>query len=207
MIFATAPSTPPDVELAESYTKQVPSRLIANVEPKWLKRQRYVYRRRVLPIEGGRVLLRLTQDPIVEVDPATRECEALGWDIKIPTDKVENLPREMARRFLDLFSKADAGRLTEADRLGWLNILDHVDFAAFSVDRAAPHYLEGTLERSEPVCVVEWHDGERQRIDREVARAFSALDVGDQFGAYVKLGKDNNVRSIERIVLLATNGE
>ena len=207
MIFATAPSTAPDVELAESYTKQIPSRLIANVEPNWLKRQQYVYRRRVLPIEGGRLLLRLAHDPIVEVDPATRECEALGWDIKIPTEKVENLPKEMARRFLDLFSKADAGRLTEADRSSWLNILDQVDFVGFSVDRAAPHYLEGTLERVEPVCIVEWHDGEPERIDREVARAFSALNVGDQFGAYVKLGKDNSVRSIERIVLLASDGE
>jgi hypothetical protein len=207
MIFAAAPSTPPDVEAAESYSQPIPPRLIANVEPKWLERQQYVYRRTVLPIEGGRVLLRLTQNPIVEVDPTTRECEALGWDIRIPCDNVENLPEEMARRFLDLFSKADAGRLTRDDQASWLKILDHVDFGAFSVDRAAPHYLEGTLVRLEPLCIIEWHDGERQRIDRGVARALSALRIGDQFGAYVKLGKDNSVRSIERIVLLATNGE
>ncbi|PYK20737.1 MAG: hypothetical protein DME55_01360 [Verrucomicrobia bacterium] len=207
MIFATAASTASDMQVAESYTRQIPSRLVAYAEPKWLKRQQYVYRRKVLPIEGGRVLLRLTQNPIVEVDPSTRECEALGWDIRMPCDKVENLSKEMARRFLDLFSKADAGRLTEAERSSWLKILDHVDFVAFSIDRAAPHYLEGTLERMEPVCIVEWHDGERQRIDWQVARAFSALRAGDQFGAYVKLGKDNSVRSIERIVLLATDGE
>jgi hypothetical protein len=207
MILATAASTAPDMQVAESYTRQIPSRLVANAEPKWFKRQQYVYRRTVLPIEGGRVLLRFTQNPIVEVDPSTRECEALGWDIRMPCDKVENLPKEMARRFLDLFSKADAGRLTKGERSSWLKILDHVDFVAFSVDRAAPHYLEGTLERMEPVCIVEWHDGERQRIDWQVARAFSALRAGDQFGAYVKLGKDNSVRSIERIVLLATDGE
>jgi|SRR5882724_8580836 len=207
MIFTTAPSAAPDVEAAESYSQQIPSRLIANAEPKWLKRQQYVYRRTVLPIEGGRVLLRLTQTPIVEVDPSTRECEALGWDVRMPCDKVENLAKEMARRFLDLFSKADAGRLTESERSSWLKVLDHVDFVAFSVDRAAPHYLEGTLKRLEPVCIIEWHDGERQQIDRGVGRAFSALRAGDRFGAYVKLGKDNSVRSIERIVLLATDGE
>src|SRR5215472_14302543 len=108
MTFATAPSTAPDIQIAESYSQRMPSRLVAYTEPKWLKRQQYVYRRKVLPIEGGRVLLRLTQNPIVEVDPATRECEALGWDITMPCEKVENLPQEMARRFLDLFSKADA---------------------------------------------------------------------------------------------------
>src|SRR5205807_6129372 len=101
-------------------------------EPKWLERQQYVYRRTLLPIEGGRVLLRLKQNPVVEVDPLTSQCEALGWDIRMPCDKVENLPKEMARRFLYLFSKVDGGRSTQAERSSWLKILDQVDFDAFS---------------------------------------------------------------------------
>ena len=204
MIFASESPPAPDIEVAESYAQRPPSQLIAHVEPKWLERQQYAYRRTVLPIEGGRVLLRLTQTPLVEVDPATQECEVVGWGIRMPCDKVENLPNEMAHRFLDLFSKVDAGRLTTAELPLWRQILDQVDFVAFSVDRAAPHYLEGTLERLQPVCLVEWHDGERQRIARNVARALDSLRFGDEFGAYVKLGKNNDVRSIERIVLLAS---
>ena len=202
IFFAPPTASSPEMVTAESYGPSGPSQLIAHAEPTWLERQQYTYKRRLLPIEGGRVLLRLTQTPVVEVDPATQECEVLGWDIKMPCDTVENLPREMARRFLDLFSKADAGRLTAAEKASWLKVLDQIDFTAFSIDRASPHYLEGRLVRLEPMCVVEWHDGERQRLDSDVARALGVLRVGDEFGAYVKLGKDNDVRSIERISLL-----
>lgn len=204
MIFApAATASAPDVEAAESYTQEIPTQLIANVEPSWLKQQQYIYRRTVLPIEGGRVLLRLIKTPIVQVDPVTQECEVLGWGVRMPCEHVENLSREMAHRFLDLFSKADGARLTEVEKSQWMQILDQIDFVGFSVDRAAPHYLEGTLISLEPLCQVEWHDGEKQRIDRNAARSLSVLRAGDEFGAYVKLGKNNSVQSIERITLLS----
>ncbi len=202
MIFTAEPPSSPGVEIAESYTQYLPQRLVAHEEPKWLRRQQYAYRRSVLAIEGGRVLLRLTETPMVQVDPSTMECEVVGWGVRVPCAKAHELAREMARRFLDLFSKADGARLTEAEQHCWMSILDQVDFAGFAIDRAAPHYLEGKLVRVEPVCVVEWHDGERQQIDKDVARALSSLRSGDYFGAYVKLGRENVVRSIERIVVL-----
>lgn len=208
MILAPEPlAPPPDTEAAESYLHRPPMQMVARAEPKWLKRQQYAFRRSVLPIEGGRVLLRLTGIPMVEVNPATKECDVLGWGIRMSCDSVHNLPNEMARRFLDLFSKADTGRLNETEQQCWMEILDQVDFQAFCIDRAAPHYVEGKLVRLTPVCIVEWHDGERQQINDEVARSLSCLRPDDEFGAYVKLGKENTVRSIERIVILATAGE
>ncbi len=203
MIFAPALPPPPDAEAAESYSPQLPSRLIARIEPTWLRRQRYAYKRSVLPIEGGRVLLRLTEPPMIEVDPASKECEVIGWGIRMSRDFIHELPKKMARRFLDLFSKADSSRLNEEERQCWMGILDQVDFPAFCIDRAAPHYLEGRLARLDPVCLVDWHDGERQQIGREAARSLGCLRPGDEFGAYVKLGKQNSVLSIERITLLA----
>lgn len=207
MIFVPTPASPPDVEAAESYPHSAPAEAIATVEPKWLKRQQYVYRRTLLPIEGGRLLLRLTQTPVVEVDPLTRQCDVIGWDLRMPCDKVEDLPREMAHRFLDLFSKSDRNELTETEYSTWLQMVDQIDFAGFTIDRAAPHYLEAKLERLDPVCIVEWHDGSRQRIGRDVAQALRVLRPGERFGAYVKLGKENEVLSIERIVLIASDGE
>jgi hypothetical protein len=137
------------------------------------------------------------------VDTKTLQCEVRGWGIRMPASAVENLPNAMARRFLELFSKVDRGQLNESDAENWLHIIDQVDVAAFNIDRAAPHYVEGTLIKLSPVCLVEWHDGERTRLERPVATILGSLVPGDQFGAFVKLGRDNQVLSIERVTLLA----
>ena len=198
-------AAPPSIEttLAESYSAHSPTELVARSEPARISGPAFKYRRRVLPIEGGRVLLRLTQDPEVIVDGITLQCEVRGWGVRMPADSVENLPNAMARRFLDLFSRVDRGGLNQSEATDWLNIVDQVDVAAFTIDRAAPHYIEGTLVRHTPICLVEWHDGERQRLDQGVASSLGALLPGDEFGAFVKLGHDNEVRSIERVTLLA----
>ncbi len=202
MIFIAAPP-PVDPGIAESFSRPVPAALVAETRPVRINGPAFKYRRSVLPIEGGRVLLRFTDHPSVVVDPKTLECEVLGWGIRMPANSVENLPNAMARRFLDLFSRADRGVLSESDAENWLQIVDQVDVSAFNIDRAAPHYVEGTLMRLSPVCWIEWHDGEHQKIDRAVSTALGCLVPGDQFGAFVKLGRDNEIRSIERVTLLA----
>lgn len=202
MILIPAPSLSVETAVAESYSTRPPSELVARSKPAHATGPNFTYRRRFLPIEGGRVLLRLTEYPSVVVDSETLQCEVRGWGVRMPASSVENLPNAMARRFLDLFSRVDRGALSESDAADWLNIVDQVDVPAFTLDRAAPHYLEGTLICLNPVCLVEWHDGERQKIDRAVAAALGALLPGDQFGAFVKLGRSNEVRSIERLTLL-----
>lgn len=202
MIFSAAPP-PVESVIAESFSPRAPTEFVAHTKPVTVAGPAFKYRRKVLPIEGGRVLLRVTQAPSIVVDPKTLECEVRGWGIRMPAGAVENLPTAMARRFLDLFSQVDRGRLNDADAENWLHIVDQVDVAAFNIDRAAPHYLEGTLVRLTPVCLVEWHDGERQRIERPIATSLGSLLPGDQFGAFVKLGRDNEVLSIERLTLLA----
>ncbi len=201
-MYAAASPPPPNTAAAESYSQQVPTQFVASFEPEKVERPIFLFRRWVLPIEGGKVLLRLTQPLQVAVNPRTMECEVLGWDVRMPVGTVEEIPKALARRFLQLFSKADAEQLDEKDRGYWMNILDQVDFPAFTVDRAAPHYVEGTLRRAGPPCMVDWHDGEREKIDPHVARALGCLTSGDDFGAYVKLGMDNRALSIERVVLL-----
>jgi hypothetical protein len=125
------------------------------------------------------------------------ECEAVGWGVRVPCSKAEELPRLLARRFLELFSKADAQTITEQEEAVWVGVLDRVDFRSFCIDRAAPHYLEGTFLRMEPVCRIEWHDGEVTNIDKHVAAPLRVLEPGDRFGAHVKLGHANEVRTVE----------
>ncbi len=186
----------------ESIRRSAPQALVAKSEPRKQPKTVYRYQRRVLPLEGGRVLLRLNEAPRIALDPTSMECEVIGWDVKMPAHQAENLDQAMARRFLDLFSKSDAGTLDEREQQIWLSVLDQVDGRAFSIDRASPHYLEGTLVRRSPVCHVEWNDGHREKIDQHVAVALSSLNPGDSFGAYVKLGVENKILSIERLYII-----
>jgi hypothetical protein len=112
----------------------------------------------------------------------------------------------MTRKFVELFSKSEARCLSDAETRTWVRILDQVDYASFCIERAAPHYVEGTLLRKQPVWRVEWHDGEKTKITPAVAVPLRILNDGDQFGAFVKLGRDNEVKSIERVTILPTDG-
>ena len=193
-------------EIVASYDAELASRpieVLADAQPD--TRQAIIYRHscRYLPVEGGQVLLRLRDDLQVALEPGGRECSVEGWGVRVPVERVHHLPRILARQFLMLFSKADAGNLDEQEKNLWLSILEQVDYRRFSVDRAEPHYLEGEVLQKQPNWVlVEWHDGEKARIAYPAARALGALKIGDTFGARVKLGLDDDVRSIEAVRIL-----
>jgi len=155
-----------------------------------------------LPLEGGRLLLHLYDDSVVAVDHVQRDCEVLGWGIRVQPQDVDHIDKLMARRFLELFSKAEAGRLSEQDETDWMSIVERVDYAAFCADRAAPQYMEGKLIRHQPKCRVEWHDGAVENLKPEAARALRILQEGDYFGAYVKMDREGQVNLLERLTLL-----
>lgn len=204
MIYA-APSGPGDSlgEPRQEIVHSIPAQLVARKEPIKQSRSRFTFRQLHLPVESGRLLLRLNHFPQLEVDPDAMEFEVVDWGVRMPCAEAEKLPKAMARRFLYLFGKADEQSLSEEEENAWIRILDRVDFQRFCTDRAAPHYVEGTLVRLDPVCLVNWHDGERQKIPPRVAESLAAcLEPGDKFGAYVKFGRDDAVTSIERILPL-----
>jgi len=202
ILTPAAPAVEYDLRAAESHAQPAHREMVSRQDPGVRKRTVFSFPRTVLPVEGGHLLLRLTRTPRVALDPGTGECEVLNWDVRLPATKAEDLPREMARKFLELFSKADAGTLSEQEQAGWLSLLDEVDFQAFCVDRAAPHYMEGRLLTPSPQCRVEWHDGTTKKISPIVARSLSLLRPGDEFGAYVKLDLNNDVLGIERLTLI-----
>jgi hypothetical protein len=160
----------------------------------------------IFPVDGGKVLLR-AYDPLkLRMDERSETVTVEGWDISLKCEQVYDLPRYVVRQFLGLLAKSNARTLTNAEQMRWLKILDQVDFQQFCIDRAMPHYLEGTLisRRLGQPSMVEWADGSRNSLHARVALPLTPLEPGDDFAAYVKLGKDNEVISIESVSLLAT---
>jgi hypothetical protein len=67
--------------------------------------------------------------------------------------------------------------------------------------------MEGKLISNAENVIVLWHDGSREQIDHNVAKTLSEVNVGEQFSAFVKLGKDDKSRAIERVSLLSESKE
>jgi hypothetical protein len=179
----------------------IPSQIVAEAQPvpKFLKTYRFL--QQLIPLDGGKTLLRLRKPMQLTLDQKTLQFDVEHWGIRMHCDDVADLPRQVARRFLQFFSKADARALSEQEMSEWLQILDQVDYTQFCVERSAPHYAEGTLVKKYPLTV-EWHDGTTEHLPPAHAAVFYPLDQGDRFSAFVKLGKDNEVISIERVSLI-----
>jgi hypothetical protein len=205
MIAAPVHLPPPTVEAAETRAYRPPREFKATKKPTSQIRQTFAFRKSILQVEPGRLQLKLTTPPMIAVNPTTLECEVIGWDVSMPAREAENIPRAMTRRFLELFSKADTGKLEEHEQRCWVNILDQIDYQAFCIDRAAPHYMEGLVVTQQPnFTLVEWHDGTRERLEPRVARSLVFLEACDEFGAFVKLGRDSKAMHIENVTILAT---
>ena len=201
--MAFTPNGPGEAQFAVSDELGLPAppSLIRQADPIPDTPRKFRFPQQIIPLDGGRTLLRLHQPLTLLMNQRTLEFDVEGWNIHMPCAQVDEVPRQIARRFLTLFSKADAGAITSAERIEWLGILDRVDFTQFSVERAAPHYVEGTLQKKQP-AIVEWHDGTIEQISASLAAAFYPLDPGDRFSAFVKLGKGNHALHIERVCLL-----
>ena len=162
----------------------------------------FKYRLPTIPLDGGKTILRLFEDPVIEVDHDKMECKVMQWDAALALTNVEDISRTLGRRFLELYSKSIDGRLTEQEEAHWLAVVQRVDYQAFCTDRTPARYVEGTLQAVNPACTVEWHDGEIEVLHPQVARSVNILNPGDRFGAWVKWGRDNKVQDIEGLKML-----
>lgn len=163
----------------------------------------FILNHRVIPLEGGRYCLRLQKNLKLEII-SDMQFEVKDWGIKMECSELAQLPREIARRFIFLLSEAEAERLTETDQATWIRILDYVDFRQFSIDRSPPRYMQGTVRSKKEKFIVEWHDGKIDILSRFVAESLSEINVGETFAAHIKLGRDDEVIGIERVLLLGS---
>ena len=153
-------------------------------------------------LEGGKQNLRLLKPLKLKLDSETMKVQVQDWRVQIDYANLGQLPREIARQFMKLMSKAEGETLSASEQADWLRIVDHVDFQQFCVDRSAPRYMEGKLTNRGSTVVVEWHDGTRETLDRNASRALSEVDAGERFAAFVKVGTKNRTLAMERVSLV-----
>ncbi len=165
----------------------------------------FTFEQKVIPLEGGRQLLKLQKPLELRIDREALRFKVTDWGIEMDCLQLSKLPREIARRFLFLLAAADNERLSEQDQADWLRISDYVDFQQFTIERSAPRYMEGVLITKASVTIVEWHDGSRERLNTDAARALSEVNPRERFSAFVKLGKDDQSLAIERVSLLGAS--
>ncbi len=162
----------------------------------------FVFEQRAFPLEGGRAALRLLKPLQLKVNIDSAKFTVGDWGIEMDIADLPKLPRAVTRLFIRLLHAADNEALTEEEQARWLKITDYVDFQQFTIDRSPPRYMEGRLRTQGEARMVEWHDGQTERLESGVARALSDVEPGERFGAFVKLGKNDRTIDIERVSLL-----
>jgi hypothetical protein len=202
MIYADVTREFDDYAAVDGFEPQAPTELISSYEPPERKCVEYAFNQTVFPLDDGKTLIRILQPLVLRIFAPNLEFEVKDWGIKMKIGEAANLPRQISRQFLSLFSKAERDQLDASEKVVWLRILDQTDYHQFIIDRSSPHYMEGTLLRKEPFYEVEWHDGSKERISSYVAASLEILEIGDRFSAYIKTGVDKQSLSIEKLTFL-----
>lgn len=160
---------------------------------------------KLIPLDEAGTLLRLWEPLKLKVDALDSTFYIDEWDIKMSCDNVHLLPERIARKFMVFFGKAETGQMSVKEEQRWVKILDTIDYQHFCINRAPSHYMEGKLVSKTPDTKIEWNDGSPvERFPFKIAAALSLLEPGDEFSAYCKLGINNEIKSIERVTLLAS---
>jgi hypothetical protein len=128
-----------------------------------------------------------------------------GWEVEAASHQVYDIPREMARRFLLLYGKAQDGVLSEAETECWGYIVDHVDYAGFCESRARPMPYEGVLkERSNNQLTLMWADGTINNVREPLASHFELINTGGKFRCFVKF-RNNSISALEGVTPIETS--
>jgi hypothetical protein len=205
MSIANSPE-PPDKEWDSPYrlhSNASETRGSAGAVPLQKRRvNQFKYRLSAISMDGGKTILKLYEDPMIEVDHDNLTCKVLHWETQLPLTNVEDIARTLGRRFLELYSKAIDERLTEQEEAHWLEIVQRVDYQSFCNDRTPARYVEGVVKSTGTECTVEWHDGEVESLHPQAARTLNILNAGDRFGGWIKWGRDHKTQQIEELKIL-----
>jgi hypothetical protein len=158
-------------------------------------------------VVGGQQLI-LDEYPQIAIYPGRFEFEIVGWNLRLPYGKQDEIGREMMRKFLSLHGKADRLALNEHEEAEWADLVKRVDYRRFSIDRSPPRYVEGVLvERDDTMCKIRWHDGTTERVTGITVAALQLLEPGERFRGLARFGENNVLRDIANLALTPTDGE
>ena len=170
---------------------------------------RYELGQSIVSPDGGKTLIRFIDRPMLRLNFGRGMIEVEGWGVEVPISKSTEVPRELARKFLQLWSRSEKQILNPEDRASWEFIVDTVDFDSFTVDRVAPRYVEALYVRqnNQQRPVVKWQDGTLEEISKECSGSLAVLNPGEWFGGYAKFGTDGRTIHLERIFMLEGRDE
>lgn len=192
MMSAIAGPSAPDLQSYAAGTKP-PSGVIRSHQ-KFDETHRQIFTLQQKHFVVGGQHLALEREPEIAVYPGRFEFEILGWNIRLPYGKQDEIGRELIRKFLLLLGKAERLELNELEEADWAEIAKRVDYRRFSLDRAPFQLVEGLLwERSNNHCKVKWHDGQVEKLGGSLAARFNLLEVGEAFKAFGRFGSENRL--------------
>ncbi|MEX2607932.1 MAG: hypothetical protein WD708_11350 [Kiritimatiellia bacterium] len=128
--------------------------------------------------------------------------EVEGWGLTVPLEDFPKLPKEIGRRFLQLYCSSQDGTLSRDDEDALALVSQQIDYRGFAASRLIPRRLEATLVRTEPVAFLEFLDDKREKLPRELTEKLEVLKPGDRFAAYFQLNGDGKVLDIRHVDLL-----
>lgn len=163
------------------------------------------YTQRTIPIAES-TFLRIVRPLVLRYSGQSDQIEVEGWGISVGWDGIQELPRRIGRRFLDLFSRSQIGTLTEQEEACLQAACRHVDYFDFVASRSLPRYMEATLVRKSPKLLVQFLEDRNVALPVRLATDLDVLDEGDRFGAYFTLDRDENVIGLRNVILLPPTG-
>ena len=208
MIFTQDIAVPAAVDCAAFENGAEPPAIIEQCSPLDLSKPMELnLNTRYIPL--GDQYLCLEKDLVGEVYFSSGVLRIKGWGIDLALYEEANSDwnRAIARKFLDLHSKAEADLLSEEEKPAWISIISQVNYQRFSAERSPEVYLQGKLLAKElDGWKVQWHDGTIQFIRKEVSRPLDLVDLNQHFGAIVKFGLNNEIVSLTSVSFIADIG-
>jgi hypothetical protein len=134
--------------------------------------------------------------------PESNYLEVVGWELQIPLESSDDLPRLIPRRFLELFSKSQTQSLSESEDAAFAEICRQVDYRKFCANRRSSQYREARLVQKAPELRLELSDGSKKRLNPNLLKKLNVLNVGDYFSGHYKLNSEGEIQDVERIQFL-----
>jgi hypothetical protein len=128
--------------------------------------------------------------------------EVVGWSIQVQSEAADSLNRLIPRKFLELFSKSQRRALTNDEENLFSEICNSVDYRSFSNRRASLRYREAKLVKKHPILSVEFADGSKETLNRDLLHILDVLEVGDWFSAMWRIGATGETVNIERLEIV-----
>src|ERR1041384_4000275 len=159
-----------------------------------------VYAHRVFPVEGASALK--AKNPLrLGYNDKEGTLEVIGWDLRVDLNGARDLPRLIARRFLELYSKLWTTGLTSHEDKRFGVICDQIDYRAFTRSRELPKYREAKLLKKVP-CYLEFLSLKSVHIDASLLPKLHVLNDGDLFGAWFATDSSGDIVDIRNVTLL-----